>query len=190
MTKTSTREQWLQKFTQAVRPWYLGELPETLHLSTGFPSNGCRSNTIGECWNALASDAHAPHIFVHPKLTTSTEVAAVLVHELVHAARPDAKHGAGFRKLATEIGLVGKMTCTTASPELVAKIAKVVDKIGPYPHPVFSVGGGTSRKPTQTTRMIKCECDECGYTVRTTQKWLDLSGPPVCPACMDTLSVA
>lgn len=38
----------------------------------------------------------------------------------------------------------------------------------------------TSAKPKQGTRLIKASCSECGYTVRVTQKWLDV-GPPHCP---------
>ena len=33
----------------------------------------------------------------------------------------------------------------------------------------------------QGTRLLKCRCASCGYTVRTTRKWLDLAGPPTGP---------
>lgn len=33
----------------------------------------------------------------------------------------------------------------------------------------------------QKTRMLKCECATCGYTVRTARKWLELAGAPLCP---------
>lgn len=36
------------------------------------------------------------------------------------------------------------------------------------------------RKGVQTTRMIKCECLECGYVVRTSRKWAAM-GLPICP---------
>jgi hypothetical protein len=29
--------------------------------------------------------------------------------------------------------------------------------------------------------MLKVECEVCGYTARTTRKWLDRDGPPICP---------
>lgn len=29
--------------------------------------------------------------------------------------------------------------------------------------------------------MLKCECQACGYTVRTARKWLELAGAPLCP---------
>jgi len=33
----------------------------------------------------------------------------------------------------------------------------------------------------QTTRLVKCVCPDCGYTIRVTRKWLD-TGLPYC-AC-------
>lgn len=38
----------------------------------------------------------------------------------------------------------------------------------------------TSAKKKQTTRLKKAECGLCGYTVRLTQKWIDV-GLPLCP---------
>jgi len=38
----------------------------------------------------------------------------------------------------------------------------------------------SSRPKTQTTRLRKACCAECGYTVRVTAKWLEV-GPPHCP---------
>lgn len=37
-----------------------------------------------------------------------------------------------------------------------------------------------SDKPVQKTFMKKLLCPECGYMVRTTQKWIDI-GLPFCP---------
>jgi hypothetical protein len=38
----------------------------------------------------------------------------------------------------------------------------------------------STRPPKQDARLIKCECGECGYVVRTTRKWLEI-GAPHCP---------
>lgn len=45
----------------------------------------------------------------------------------------------------------------------------------------------STRPPRQSTQLKKCECRKCGYTVRVTQKWLDI-GPPHCSqhGAMDT----
>ena len=40
----------------------------------------------------------------------------------------------------------------------------------------------TTGPKKQTKRHIKCLCSECGYTARTSRKWLDQVGPPHCPA--------
>jgi hypothetical protein len=48
-------------------------------------------------------------------------------------------------------------------------------RIGPYP------AGFLIDTPKQGTRMLKCDCSACGYTVRITRKWLDAAGPPICP---------
>jgi hypothetical protein len=29
--------------------------------------------------------------------------------------------------------------------------------------------------------LLKCECQACGYTVRTARKWLETAGAPLCP---------
>ena len=36
------------------------------------------------------------------------------------------------------------------------------------------------RPKKQSTRMLKAECPECGYTIRLAKKWADL-GLPTCP---------
>jgi hypothetical protein len=35
-----------------------------------------------------------------------------------------------------------------------------------------------------STRLLKAECEECGYTVRVTKKWLEAKGAPICPCNM------
>lgn len=176
---SGNREEWLRDLVDALRDRYDGELPETVHVSVGFSSKGIRSKTIGECWHGAASSDHNPHVFIHPMISDGVDVAAVLVHELVHACRPDAKHGPAFKQMATRLGLTGKMTATVPSDELRASLAEVVKDIGPYPHPQLA-GGISSSGPKQTTRMLKLECPECGYLVRTSSKWLEV-GLPMCP---------
>lgn len=183
----ANREQWLQNLVAAVRDHYSGELPDTLHLSVGFPSKGIRSKSIGECWMAAASDDECPHVFVHPRLKDPVEVAAVVVHELIHACRPEAKHGKDFKELALRLGLTGKMTATVPGDAFLAWIAPVLEEVGPYPHASLS-GRNSSAGPKQQTYMLKVQCGDCGYTVRTTQKWLEIAVPS-CPVCEIEMSV-
>jgi hypothetical protein len=180
---------------EAVRPWFAeaGVVVPAVRISTGFTSKGLRSNRIGECWYPEATADGVPAIFVHPKLGPG-EVEHVIVHELVHAALGgEAKHGPAFKKLATALGLTGRMTATVPGPDFDVRLAAL--DLAPYPHAVLRASGGTSSgPPKQSTRMLKvqCETDGCpaeGYTARTTQKWLD-HGTPSCPACQEPMTVA
>lgn len=196
-----TRESWLLAAVEALRPEFdaIGApLPENIQVSVSISSKGVRSKTIGECWSASASGG-VNTIFIHPSLDTPSRVLGVLIHELVHAA-DDCKngHGPAFRKVATAIGLTGKMTATTESEELTAWLNGLVDAVlGDYPHEAlrpYGAGkdGGPKDKPkksspkTQTTRYKKVACaNHPEYKVRMTRKWLEDEdfGAPICPAC-------
>lgn len=39
----------------------------------------------------------------------------------------------------------------------------------------------TNGRKKQAARLIKCECEACGYVVRTAQSWIDDKGAPHCP---------
>jgi two-component system chemotaxis response regulator CheY len=74
-----------------------------------------------------------------------------------------AKHGKVFRKCAVGIGLQGKMTSTEGSEEFLTEAKEWVKLLGEYPHAILNPGGRPTNK--QTTRMVKCQCEECGYQV-------------------------
>ena len=102
----------------------------------------------------------------------------VLAHELVHATvGNDAGHKKPFEKRATAIGLTGKMTSTDEGEEFVTWANGVIAKIGPIPAGTIDAGF----RKRQTTRLLKCECEGCGYTVRVTRKWVEDAGTPICP---------
>jgi hypothetical protein len=107
-------------------------------------------------------------------------VLSTLLHELIHAfVGIKAKHGKDFKLVAVKSGLEGKMTATTAGPELLARLETLAKTLGRYPHASLGLGGERLKKK-QGTRMLKLQCPECGYQVRTTQKWIDI-GLPICP---------
>ena len=39
----------------------------------------------------------------------------------------------------------------------------------------------SSRRKKPYSGRIRCACGNCGYTVHTTRKWLNLAGAPLCP---------
>lgn len=180
-TPTEARNAWLAKATRfcAGLLFDVGyPVPDRTRVSIGWSSRGVRSKSIGECWSAIASADDHFEIFISPKLGEASDVLAVLVHELIHAAVGlEAKHAGPFRKAALAVGLEGKMTATTAGEALKATFAAWIAKIGEYP--AASLDGATSAKPKQSTRMLKVEC-ACGYQLRGSRKWLALA-LPVCP---------
>src|SRR6266446_4918799 len=117
-----TREAWLNYVAQRMAPVFekLGApLPVQLRIAIGFTSSGQRSRTIGECWDDQCSEDRHFEIFIRPDLGESKDllpmqVAAILGHELVHAAVGVAsRHSKEFRRVAKGIGLILKMTAPT-----------------------------------------------------------------------------
>ncbi len=180
---TTTREQWLieaSKFLDRLIE-SAGFEPKPVRPSVGFPSKRALSKAkrvIGQCWASSCSGDGAAQIFIHPTLTDSVEVLGVLLHEQAHAAvGTECGHKGPFAKLARAVGLEGKLTATVPGDTLTAKLSTIAAALGAYPQSTFTPG--LTHKP-QGTRMIKVVCGECGYAIRTTQKWIDI-GVPTCP---------
>jgi hypothetical protein len=165
--------------------------PAQLRIAIGFTSSGRRSRHIGECWDNQCSEDRHFEIFIRPDLSESKDlmpmqVAAILGHELVHAAvGVAARHGKAFRRVAKGIGLVGQMASTTAGPEFERAIRPILEGAGPLPHGRLQLTIGasshSSRRKRQHSSQIKCICSTCGYAVHTTRRWLDSAGAPLCP---------
>lgn len=188
--KHVTRESWLLALVEETTPWFeeVGLTVPAFRISTGFTSKGARSTRIGECWYGTATDDGVPQVFVHPALNDPEAVAGVVVHEVIHAALgPGHGHGSTFKRPALALGLEGRMTATTPGEDLLKRLRPVLKRLGPYPHGALRPTGDPTSKstsPKQGTRMLKVVCPECGYTARTTRKWLDI-GAPLCP--VDTI---
>jgi hypothetical protein len=175
------REDWLQAVAERMAPWFgdLGCPLPKVRMAVGFTSGGKRTKRIGECWSSQSSADGTCEIFIVPTIDDASRVADILAHELVHAAvGTAAKHGPIFRRVARAIGLQGRMTATIAGPLFLERVAPILTAVGPLPHARL---GQSSGPPKQTTRLLKCQCPKCGYTVRVAAKWLDTAGPPICP---------
>src|ERR1700733_15473825 len=89
-----TREAWLNYLAPRMMPisqQLAAPLLARLRIAIGFTSSGRRSKRIGECWDNRCSEDGYFEIFIRPDLGESKEllpmqVAAILGHELVHAA--------------------------------------------------------------------------------------------------------
>jgi hypothetical protein len=186
------RQQWLEKATDALRQLFARkdyEVPQAVRVSVGWPkgSHG-KGRAIGQCWGYEGSTDKHNEIFISPEITTprnSVQVLGVLAHELAHATVGIAAgHKAAFKRCAEAVGLEGPMTATTEGAEFRQWAAGVIDRIGQIP------AGGLSAvtRKKQGTRLLKCECGDCGYTVRVTRKWVESAGEPICPT--DKVSMA
>lgn len=188
------REQWLNAAAELMRPWFEKiemPLPAKLRISCSWPSVGAlarRNRKVGECWPAAASADKTNEVMISHYYADPVEVLSTLLHELVHAADDcKSRHNGPFRKAAKALGLEGKMTATVPGAELVERLkTEILAKLGPYPHAKLDMTLRPVKK--QSTRMIKVVCPECGYTVRTTQKWLE-NGLPTC-ACGEQMEEA
>ena len=54
----------------------------------------------------------------------------------------------------------------------------------------FDINPNALGPKKQTTRMLKCVCSECGYVARTTAKWLETVGAPLCACNSEQMEVA
>lgn len=172
--KITSREDWLNRFVTMARPVFAARgfpIPAKVRVSIGFTSNGAKGRAIGECWSDAASADGSFEIFIVPGQDDAERIADILTHELAHAAVGlAAGHGPKFGKAARALGLVGKLTSTTAGPEWFQWALPILKRLGALPH--AKLAGVSSGPKKQGTRMLKATCDACGFTVRGTKVWL------------------
>lgn len=176
------REEWLNQLVAELRPMFVAinaPLPEKIRVTCGLPSHKARSldRAIGEHWAPAASADGHDEIFISPVVAEPMDVAAILVHELAHAATPGAGHKGEFVRVIRALWLEGKATATVAGQVFRENFGPIVEAIGPYPHAALNVG--LVRK-VQSTRLLGAECPMCGYKIWLTNKWV-MKGLPDCP---------
>ena len=177
-----TREDWLNQVAQRMRPLFAeagAELPERFRITMSLTK---RQRAIGVCFDRSASADGSYEILVRLDQHEPVQVAAILAHELVHAAvGVEQGHGPAFGKVARAIGLEGKLTATVPGDEFRASVAPILAEVGPFPHAPLDWSGQRSGPKKQTGRLLKVECQECGLVVRQTKKWIEDVGPAHCP---------
>jgi hypothetical protein len=167
-TGYETREAWLNALLDAARPIFADAgypVPVNIRVSVGFPSDGSRSKTIGQCFYPVASNDGHYEIFITPTTETEARIADIFIHEACHAAvhanTGEAGHGKEFGKLARAMGLVGKLTATTAGPDWFAIFAPILMELGAMPYAGIKVGART--KPKKETFLHPLRCTDCGW---------------------------
>lgn len=185
-----TREAYLERYVEALRPLFAEhsfDVP-AVRVSAGFPATGglgARKRRLGECWPSESSSDSAPQIFVNPTLPAS-EVGHVLVHELLHACLPGAKHGKRFANAAAKLGLEGKPTATTASEALQARLNAIEVTLGVNPWAMLT---HVPKPKKQATRLLKavCACDE-PRIIRVTASVFEVA-PIICGECNESFAL-
>jgi hypothetical protein len=201
-----TREAWLHQAIEAFRPRFAAAglpLPAKIHVGVGFGYGAKRESAVvlGQCWARRASADGVNHIFISPQEADPAAMLVTLLHELIHAADDCASgHRGPFAAAAARLGFGPPLTSTPPGPALAADVAALAKSLGPFPHAALNPVPGQAPPPAppdggappagppvhsgpgkQGTRLIKVTAAGCcGYTARTTAKWLE-TGEPRCP---------
>ena len=185
---TVQREAWLVRLSDLMRAEIETRAGLTFppyRVTCGFPSRGGelgrKTRVRGQCWAAEASEDQHAEIFISPVEDDRDIVAAILAHEMIHAALPQAGHGKAFQVAASKIGHVAPFTSSAPTPAFMAWAGPLLDRLPAYPHRRLNALVPVAQPKKQSARLLKAECPECGYTVRVTRKWVVEVGPPHCP---------
>ncbi len=189
-----TREQWLERAAAMKGEGLLSGLRGLRYrVSCGWPATSALARgkrRIGECWYpAHSTDGRTSNVFISPAIENPIAVLETLAHELIHVvagpkAGPKAGHKGEFMTIAKAVGFKAPWTSTPATPELIGRLNGLLTSLGLYPHAAIDKSG----RKKQGTRLLKVVCAACGYTIRTTQQWID-TGLPTC-ACGAEMELA
>ena len=177
-----TREEWLKDLAEMMMDAFNIRPTTKWAVSCGWPKGSRGGNkAIGQCWDPVMSDGAVAEMFISPTLSAAREVAHVLAHEIVHAfVGTEEGHKGEFKTVARRIGLEGKLTATHGGEEFYQVVDPFLKTLGGYPHSAMKNQKRGKGKKGPGSRLIKAFCPCCGYTVRLSQKWIDVAFP-VCP---------
>lgn len=163
--------------------WFDAPFPENVSVSCGWPSKSALSKKrkrVGEAWSSENAKDHKFQLFISPYLDKHREVLHTLLHEMIHAfVGLECGHKGEFKRVARALDCQGKLTATTAGDDQIIKLDCLAAELGAYPHGSLDTRM-TNGDKKQGTRMLKVICPACEYTVRATQKWIEI-GLPICP---------
>jgi len=181
------RELWLIKATNILRTRWASmgvTVPDDVKVTCGFPGGGSPRRRIGECWPRGRSAANVNEVMISPVLDRPLDVLDVLGHELLHAA-DDCKsgHGAAFTANSKRVGYSGGKHSKIVTPEAVALVQVMLEKLGAYPHAKVELTA-KKRNASHGLHKLECGCGNCSYM---TAKKIEEFGFPVCGACEEPM---
>ena len=174
-----TKEKWLGNAVAEISKYFSqrGYQVPPVNVSIGFTSYGRRSSTVGECWPKKAASDKRNVIFINPNHRDSEGIISTLIHEMVHAVDDcEHRHGLEFKRIATDVGLTGKMRSTVPGDELSDYISRLINKLGKYPESFLDVVS----VPRASRQTAKAKCPSCSYRVSVPREMVEY-GPPFCP---------
>jgi len=166
-----TREAWLMEFISKANYYFTSKgfpIPINTRVTVGFTSNGMKSRDIGECFFPAASTDGHFEILLNPTTENEAGLAAILTHELCHAANGKGGHRKDFGAIARAVGLEGKLTETYGGQEWFAWAGPIINELGPMPYGAIRHDAIPPR-PTKGTYGLKLECPNCGWLARVTR---------------------
>lgn len=138
------RETWLNEIAALMAPRFeaLGHPLPKFRVSIGFTSLGASGGANGQCWSDACTDDGHFTIFIAPSEATSMSVAAVLNHELIHAAVGLKEgHKGKFAVMMKATGMDRPFTCSVAGEEFKEWVQPFIDQLGEIPHAPLNVMG-------------------------------------------------
>lgn len=133
------RESWLTDLAKAAEPIFTGFKLAPYKVSCSWPVSGgiaMKKRTVGQCFCSTVSKGNYHELFISPLLEAAADVAGTLIHEMAHvAAGVPAGHGKRFVQVCRHVGLTsGKPTHVMPGEALADRLAKIAERLGPYPH--------------------------------------------------------
>ena len=175
----STREEWLNATVALIRAQVPAIGNQRIRITCGFPSTYTRSGTLAECWPDAASKDGTWEVMISPTVALPVEVFTLVAAMALHTVPGGASRtSTSYRTACMDLGLAPTDEAwkgLTGTDDFWATFGSALEALGPYPHAEVMA----SKKATQTTRMLKLTCPLCGYTIRTSAKWI-ATGLPVC----------
>lgn len=184
------RETWLNEMAALMAPRFeeLGHPLPKFRVSIGFTSLGANGGANGQCWSDICTEDKHFTIFIAPSEATSMAIAAVLNHELIHAAVGLREgHKGKFAEVMKATGMQRPFTCSVPGDEFKEWVQPFIDQLGEIPHaPLKVLGEGNvrlfkkekggidavddgegcdpvnNRPPKQSTRLLKAICGDAG----------------------------
>lgn len=189
MAESINREAWINRMAELLRLWFRDH-GYTIHgrmvVSMAALHWREKKKDLGIChYDMDRKEKDINYIFVTAFETRSHEdpvdVAATLVHEILHAVLPPGtKHGPLFAKGCKALGLAGKVTATVAGPELRAYLTTLVASLPPLPKRGVMAPPPPPKPKKDPTAPHKFQCTCCKTTILIRYTSLNKAGTPKC----------